>query len=192
MSLDWAEKVGRFPVPAIIYGLVDPRTDEVRYIGKSTTGLSRAEKHSLPAEIARARTHKTNWLASLQRRGLTPEIVILEETSKAASARREICWIADAALMGWRLTNATPGGEGRPGPRSAQFRRRMSAAAVERGGWNFDRTGLPHRAETKLKISKSLKGRRVTWGHKIAKSLRGRVRSAEHCRNISLGRRGLR
>ena len=37
------------------------------------------------------------------------------------------------------------------------------------------RSGIPMKDETKIKISKTLKGRRVTWGDKIGEKLKGRV-----------------
>jgi hypothetical protein len=35
----------------IIYGLVDPETEELRYIGKSSTGMSRPKKHFYPSTL---------------------------------------------------------------------------------------------------------------------------------------------
>lgn len=64
------------PSQFLIYGLLDPRTGLLRYIGKSTCGLRRPRMHrSVPKKEGK---HKTNWLLQLQREGLEPEIVVLE------------------------------------------------------------------------------------------------------------------
>jgi len=51
---------------SFIYGLIDPRTREVRYIGKSARGMQRPLEHSKPCYLRRDRTHKANWIRELQ------------------------------------------------------------------------------------------------------------------------------
>jgi DNA-binding XRE family transcriptional regulator len=58
----------------IIYGLKDPRTDEYRYIGKSTVGIKRAKSHL---------SHSHNplvmeWISELKHDNYIPDVVILE------------------------------------------------------------------------------------------------------------------
>lgn len=57
-----------------IYGLVDQRTDEIRYIGKSKNPKTRLVQHYHEAK-KHPHTHRARWLKSLPQR---PEIRILE------------------------------------------------------------------------------------------------------------------
>jgi hypothetical protein len=90
---------------ATIYGLVDPRTDRVRYVGKTTWSLT----HRLRGHIngATTATHKGRWILALRAEGLCPSAIPLEVVPVEA-------W--EAAERGWierldDLTNSTPGGE---------------------------------------------------------------------------------
>lgn len=99
--------------PFLIYGLVDPRTNEVRYIGKSASGLERPKQHTMPSFLRNVRTHKANWVRSLLALGLEPSIVVLEDVGcKQDAADVECFWIAQARGLGWPLTNLTKGGDG--------------------------------------------------------------------------------
>lgn len=97
----------------IIYGLVDPRTGELRYIGQSTKGLERARSHWWPSTLrAESHTHKARWLKSLLACGMVPEVVILEHcrsTRDLPDAER--FWIRRARKRGAQLTNVSDGGE---------------------------------------------------------------------------------
>lgn len=94
-----------------IYGLKDPRTDEIRYIGKTNDCAIRLHYHRTHCKTGR--THKDNWLVGLKTAGYEPDMVILEETETDAQAyEREQHWIAYGREQGWKLTNHTDGGEG--------------------------------------------------------------------------------
>lgn len=100
----------------IIYALVDPRTGEIRYIGKSSSGVRRPRLHTAPSHLKEERTHKANWVRLLLSLGLKPGIQILEEFSSETDLNDAECfWIAQGRGLGWRLTNATKGGEGATG-----------------------------------------------------------------------------
>ena len=71
---------GRF----VIYGLFDPRTGELRYIGKSVNSSKRAYSHTKSSDLKRhGRTPKTAWIKSLLRLGLRPQVQILKECATA-------------------------------------------------------------------------------------------------------------
>lgn len=96
----------------LIYALTDPRTDEVRYIGKSTSGLKRPKEHLRPTQL-KPNTHKTRWIRQLLTQGLKPKIQILEEFSTGDDLNYAECfWIAQGRGLEWKLTNATKGGDG--------------------------------------------------------------------------------
>lgn len=146
----------------LVYGLVDPRSGELRYVGKSSTGLKRPGQHTLPS-VLKVEGHlpKARWARQLLAVGLKPEVEVLErhETAEAlADAERH--FIAYFRSIGCNLTNLTDGGEGE-GP----FR------------------GMRHLASSRLKTSLALRGRRHSEAHteKVAAAKRGVHQSAETC-----------
>ena len=56
-----------------IYGLVDPRTDEIRYIGKANDIRQRLKNHLNPARYRP--THKFNWIRKLRRLNMKPYLI---------------------------------------------------------------------------------------------------------------------
>lgn len=75
---------------AYIYGLIDPTTLGIRYIGKSFSPRVRFLKH-LSDDTG---CQKDSWIMSLRTMGITPILTILEETTKAEVLRAEKRWIA--------------------------------------------------------------------------------------------------
>lgn len=94
--------------PVYIYGLQDPRTGGVCYIGK-TTSVNRRLKQHLACEGANAA--RVAWIAELEAQGLAPEVLILEECDMETWQAAEIAWIAKGRALGWPLLNITDGGE---------------------------------------------------------------------------------
>lgn len=117
-------------IETIIYGLVDPRTDELRYVGKTIHHLnSRLRSHIDDAQVIKRR-HVCAWIRALQREGLEPEVFEVDRALEDWSDREKF-WIAYFRFIGCNLTNETIGGEGVPGRK--------------------------HTEESKLKMSKSAK-----------------------------------
>lgn len=115
----------------LIYGLEDPRTHELRYIGRSSNGLRRPRDHSKPSYLKiDGNTHKANWVRSLLRAGLVPGIRVLREcSSNEETCTAECELIAFYRAKGARLTNQSAGGEGAFGVlRSKKTKRKMSRA----------------------------------------------------------------
>lgn len=126
----------------IIYGLRDPRNGEIRYIGQSSTGLSRPKGHSSDSNMLKYKhLYVVRWLNKLKADGFVAEIVILEDLTKDVDGKHdtektktlndaEIKWIAiGRQALGKRLTNCTEGGGGLLGRRhSIETRQKMSAA----------------------------------------------------------------
>ena len=90
-----------------IYGLKDPRTNEIRYVGKTNNPRRRLEFHLAMKDVNR---HKVNWLEDLKRDGAKPVMVILEQTDDKNWGKREKYWIATGRASGWPLTNIADGG----------------------------------------------------------------------------------
>lgn len=117
-----------------VYGLIDPTTDELRYVGKTFDLSKRLRRHYSDARI-RPRTHVNHWIASLFRDNLHPRCIIIESRHSAYSnaALAEIDWIR-ILRQDCRLTNRTDGGDGCLGvvraPISEETRRRLSVSHI--------------------------------------------------------------
>lgn len=92
-----------------IYGLKDPNTGEIRYIGKANNPKARFSQHLALTKTDTSR-HKKSWIESLLRVGQKPELVILERVPETQWEDREIWWIQHGKDSGWPLTNISSGG----------------------------------------------------------------------------------
>lgn len=93
-----------------IYGLIDPRTNELRYVGKSVRPIERLATHIREARSGSI-LHSRRWIDGLTAVNLRPELLILEEVDGDAN-ECERFWIASMKLAGCSLTNRTIGGDG--------------------------------------------------------------------------------
>jgi hypothetical protein len=160
----------------LIYFLVDPRTSEIRYVGKTTQSLNaRITAHMRD----RSNCHKVHWLSQLSAAGLRPIGVVLSEVEGEWPWQGEECyWIAKLKSMGARLTNNTSGGDGVSGV-TGESKERMLATwrGRKHSPETIDKLKIARRKrttsqETKDKMSKSQSGRIINWGDKIAQSIR--------------------
>jgi hypothetical protein len=118
------------PPHGYIYGLVDPRTGRLRYVGQTTRSLDRRLSEHVADRNLKSKTRKNSWIKALKHLGLIPNIVAMEyvpvhELDQAE--RVHISYYRD--LIGSRLTNDTDGGTGGAMPPEAVAR----AAAKMRG-----------------------------------------------------------
>jgi hypothetical protein len=168
-----------------IYGLVDPASRTIRYVGISVQPAQRLARH-----LRRARyqhTHKANWLNALCRRGETPVIMILERgIGKINGAEAEKWWIAHFKLSGADLTNATDGGDGPSGHHQTDATRAKIAAAsrgrrhtpearAKIAAWH---TGYKYTAEARAKMSRAHKGK--TLPPETVEKMRAAQRRRDH------------
>lgn len=92
-----------------IYALIDPRTQEVRYIGKANNPFDRLKGH---LGEKKSNTHKYHWIETLKTELIVPILQILEVCDKVAWQEKEIYWIKFFKSIGSNLTNSTDGGDG--------------------------------------------------------------------------------
>lgn len=145
-----------------IYALVDPRTNAIRYIGKSVRPRQRRSNHLQE----RPTCHRTRWLASLRREGLQPVMLILQRLRDGddwQSVERD--WIAYGRAQGWPLTNSTDGGDGVPNL-PPESRERIRQASIGRNPSEETRRligiksrGRKHSDDHKSRMSSLFKGR---------------------------------
>lgn len=93
-----------------IYALVDPRSFEIRYIGKTVSPPRRLLSHIYNAKYQRF--HNERWVYSLVTQDMKPVMEILEVVTTDEADEKECWWIAYAKQLGIQLTNSTSGGEG--------------------------------------------------------------------------------
>lgn len=135
-----------------IYGLADPLSGNIRYVGKSYDPNSRYRMH---LKIKEPKTHKEFWIVSLKKLGLLPELVILETTTELQAAEREIFWIAEYRSLGFKLTNSTDGGEGVRGRKHSEEAKVLLSKRMLGNKFSL---GFHHSQETRLKMTQNRVG----------------------------------
>lgn len=161
--------------PVFIYALVDPRTSDIRYIGKSIRPEQRLENHI--NENPKRPCHRTNWLRELKSAGLRPILCIIEEIQGLWPWQHaERFWIAYGRKQGWPLTNSTSGGDGvsdlppesRERIKRTWIGRKHSEETKRKIGESASKRR--HSAATRARMSKARKGRIITWGRKLSEA----------------------
>lgn len=92
---------------AAIYGLIDPRTGDLRYIGKAAHPGKRLLSHMRDA--SRRDTPVYRWIRKLASLGQQPEMLVLSECEDWAAEERRL--IASARARGYNLLNVADGGD---------------------------------------------------------------------------------
>lgn len=181
-AMDFQEIAEAFPLltqlegaPIFIYGLVDPDSGDVRYIGKSIRPVERLSNHMNES----SQCHRSHWLQSLRAQGKRPGMVLFERIEgEWPWQESERFWIAHGRAQGWPLTNNTSGGDGVPGL-PAETRARMAAVwkgrkhkpeSIEK--MRVASASKRHSDETKARMSAAQTGRKITWIDKIAARIR--------------------
>ena len=152
-----------------IYGLFDPTTGTLRYIGKTKyTPAVRVKGHVGNAK-AGGRTHLCNWLRSLR---VPPITKVLKRVPLSELNAAEVSMIRWHRQRGTPLVNTTAGGDGgttKPG-RTLTQEQKDKIGAGNRGvkkPWLAERnrksppfTGFKHSEETKAVMAEKARGRK--------------------------------
>lgn len=159
----------------VIYGLVDPRTQQLRYIGKTEQPLKKRQASHI-SNAKKVRNHREKWVNSLTKIGIEPEIFEIE-TVEGTGCESEVHHIAYFKSIGCSLTNGTTGGEGgHKHSRETLAKRSVSLAK----SW-------AENPERKAKMSAKLRGVSKSIEHraKIAAALKGKKFTAERIARMS-------
>ncbi len=110
----------------VIYGIIDPRTLELMYVGKT--------KHSIEWRLrghpkAKNNSSLVKWMNASITAGIFPEIFVIEEVDDGDWKEAERFWISYYRTLGCNLLNLTRGGNGF-GNHSVESRAKISAAKV--------------------------------------------------------------
>jgi hypothetical protein len=93
-----------------IYGLVDPRNNEIRYIGKTIDPKNRLSGHITESKDINVVNYRARWLRKLTKIGLKPEIIFLRTCSSDEYEKYETEYIQ--IYSNNRLTNSDESGQG--------------------------------------------------------------------------------
>jgi hypothetical protein len=117
--------------PVAIYALIDPRTDEIRYVGKTTQRSDVRLRQHFENPTNR---NMRQWFKSLGFDGLAPKIRLITCCPLAVWEREESRWIRWARERGARLLNFDPGGQCRkPGGKLNAYGRAKGLIAKRDG-----------------------------------------------------------
>lgn len=156
-----------------IYGLYDPLTLQLRYIGKSVNPKERYANHRNDSSV----TWKTNWIKFLKAKNEKPVLYIFEKHEKIDWKDLEIRYIAVARAKGIRLTNCTNGGDGvtnLSGPGKERMlktwkgRKHKPETLIKLSKAS---KGRKHSKESKIYMSNLMRGREITWSEKLKKAV---------------------
>ena len=161
----------------LIYALSDPRSREIRYIGKSSSGLARPRSYGYPSrQHAAGHLPVFRWVKKMEISGVKYDVDILEICTNAEEAsEKEKCHIAYWRFIGADLLNLTDGGDGSIGcsPNSLT-RLKMSVAKIGKQGPN---KGKSPSKNTRAAQSKSLGARNFSDQYgTVYNTLRGAAR----------------
>lgn len=182
-----------------VYGLIDPLSGNVRYIGKGLDPKVRFKDHLSVKEPGVS--HKDKWILSLRRLNLIPELTIIETTTFDKANERERFWIAEYRSLGFNLTNQTAGGDGGRGSgwkHSKETKAKMRQAALGRIPTEEARLNMSIAARVSQIGNTNLLGHRHTKDSKLKMSLahignqnaKGHVVSPEARLKMSLAKKG--
>lgn len=138
----------------IVYGLYDPDTQALRYVGQTVNGLARRLANHLSPSGLKKHLRVASCLKNLLSRGLMPDARILAVASTREQLDElEIRHIASAIESGADLTNLCAGGKVNSG-----FKKSADAVAKIIQA----RVGSTTPDSTKKKISQAMTGRKVS------------------------------
>lgn len=175
-----------------IYGLIDPRTGLIRYVGWTKNSLKKRFTDHLSDARRGQNNYRCKWIRKLLSEKLVPQITVLEETDFSMGPEREMFWIAFFGRE--NLVNGTDGGEGTSGSIiSEETRKKLRNSHLGQEAWNkgvfVDTThlkefqfktgnipfnkGAPLSLETREKISKTKTGIRINKRNNRGSLLKG-------------------
>ena len=96
----------------IIYNLVDPSDNQIRYIGQTTRGIKRLDSHFYKSQL-KAKSYKNSWIKSVFSKNLKPIVLVTHK----ANSQEELDNLEKQLIATFNecvnLTNRAEGGNGR-------------------------------------------------------------------------------
>jgi group I intron endonuclease len=154
-----------------IYKLIDPITNEIRYVGKTKNSITKRLYEHLTVRNLKSNNHKNNWIKQLLKSNNKPKIEVLEVVNEDNWIPKEIYWIKFLKENGCNLTNTSDGGEG-------SFGYKMTKESIEKSlNTRKANNTLKRSDECKNLISKSKLGKKLSKEHieSVASKLRKKI-----------------
>jgi hypothetical protein len=168
-----------------IYGVADPRTGDIRYIGQTKNVKARRKSH-ISGSCSGKTLPVSRWERKLRQEGVLPTFVILQEgIGREDINRLEAEWIAKGRAEGWSLLNLIDGATSEPHGCPLSDERRAKIAESMRRRWEDP----AFRAEKTAKIRVAMAEPGYAEKHRAA--IVGRVLSDETKAKVSEGVRAL-
>lgn len=151
-----------------IYTLTDPRTNQIRYVGKSVNLRGRIDGHM----YNKKKTHCSCWIQSLMKLGEKPILDIIDCVENDWQFWEQH-YISLFKTWGFDLTNHTNGGEGNDGKKLSESTKKKMSLAHKGKQYAL---GTVHTEEYKQNLKLKLTGN---------KRAKGAVRTIETRRKLS-------
>lgn len=119
-----------------IYGLYDPETNALRYVGKANDSKDRLRRH---LREWRRRSPLYSWIGALAKRGLKPVVKVLSIVPESEWEHEERRQIFEARLTNTKLLNLADGGDQPKATREQCSKNGKTVAERRRTDENFDR-----------------------------------------------------
>ena len=165
-----------------IYGLICPKTNTIKYIGKADDIKRRLRQHIYQSKYSD--NNKNLWIKNLLKENYKPEIEVIDEVPINDWGYWEDFWIKYYKFLGSQLINEMDGGHGY-GKHSLETIEKIRRSQIGEKNPMFGKPGTKgfmgktFSEESKKKISESKKGKPGTKG------MLGKKFSEEHKRKIS-------
>jgi len=166
--------IGGASTQYLIYGLIDPRDNQMRYVGATKNIYKRLSRHMAGNK---SNVDRVSWLESLKSENLVPSVFDIDEVDEREWEEAERFWIEYYQHLGMPLLNRATGG--RTGTRMSKSARKALSESTKRRYENPEerektrlsqpQLGKPLSKEHKRRLSQSLKGRTV-WNKGISMS----------------------
>jgi group I intron endonuclease len=147
-----------------IYGLICPKTNTIKYIGKADDIKRRLRQHIYQSKYSD--NNKNLWIKNLLKENYKPEIEVIDEVPINDWGYWEDFWIKYYKFLGYQLMNEMDGGHGY-GKHSAETieKIRQSQSGEKNSMYGkpsvMGMLGKTFSEESKKKISKANKGKLV-------------------------------
>lgn len=159
--------------PIAIYVLRDPRTNKVRYVGKSVDPQKRFQTHL----ACQWNYHCARWIRGLKSQGLCPILEVADWVDSLEWVFYEREFIRIFRLYGAELTNIHEGGQGMPVGAKFSDATKRKMSLVRLGNQNC--VGYKHSMEAREHMSASRLGNKRRLGKTHSIETRAKIKASQ-------------
>lgn len=174
-----------------IYGLICPKTNQIKYIGKADDVKRRLRQHVYQSKYSD--NNKNIWIRNLIVENFKPEIEVLDEVSIEDWGYWEDFWINYYKNIGSLLLNEMDGGHGY-GKHSLETIEKIRQSQIGEKNAMYGKpspngfAGKKFSEESKKKIGEANKGNKVWLGKTHSEETRKKISEANRGKSRNRGR----